>query len=260
MASGLRIKQEAFDGVMAHPLRVLITSLCATSLILIAGCSEEPKSIEATAPNAVYDDYAKSKGFPVVASGVDLMIDDLEDGDLRGLKADGRNWNWSQFDDTSDGIQVLTIQQLPDAPGSGDNVLYLKGGDWKYSGAGVNAYLVNRTPPQPFGYYDASLFSGIQFWIKATGISSLTIKVYTPETTPVDDGGFCIQDCADPVEFRCSVGNDWQLIQLPFESFKLPSYDTLGLLDSSRIKGISFSIESLGDYEIWLDDLSFLQD
>ncbi len=259
MISGSRIKQVALDRVITYGLRYLIMSLCATSLLVIAGCSKKPKTIEDTAPNAVYDGYAKSKAFPVVASGVDPMIDDLEDGDLKGLKADGRNWSWSQFDDSSDGIQVLTIQQLPDAPGAGDNVLYLKGGDWKYSGAGVNAYLVNRTAPQPFGYYDASLFSGIQFWVKATGISSLTIQITTPETTTVDDGGFCIQGCADPVEIRCSVGNNWQLIQLPFDSFTLPTYNEPGLLDPSRIKGISFSIESLNDYEVWLDELSFFQ-
>lgn len=246
--------------MIIHPLRFLIISLSAISLILPAGCSKKPRTIEATAPKAVYDNYAKSKAFPVVASGLELMIDDLEDGDLNGLKVDGRNWSWSQFDDTSDGIQVLTIQQLPDAPGAGDNVLYLKGGDWKYSGAGVSAYLVNRSPPQPFGYYDASLFSGIQFWVKANGISSLTIQITTPETTSVEDGGFCTQDCADPVEIRSSVENDWQLIQLPFGSFKPPAYNVPGLLDSSRIKGINFSIKSLADYEVWLDDLSFFRD
>jgi hypothetical protein len=220
-------------------------------------CSKKPISIQEIAPDAIYDSYAQSKAFPVVALGDQAMIDDLEDGDLNGLKVDGRNWSWTQFDDESDGVQLLTIQQDPNAPGEGDNTLYVKGGGWQYRGAGLSAYLVNRVAPRPFGFYDASIYDGIEFWIKALGPKELKFKIGSQETTSLDNGGLCIKNCAADLEFSFAITGDWQFIKIPFPSFLLPGNDTTGLLDPSRIKGIHFSIETHGDYEVWIDDLSF---
>ena len=233
--------------------------LCVSLLILLpAGCSKQPKSLEESAPDAVYDTRAQSKVFPVVATGYQPMIDDLEDGDLKGLKADGRNWNWEQFDDASDGVQFMTVQKVEDAPGKGKNVLYLKGGNWKYKGAGIRAQLVSRTPPQPFGYYDASVYAGIQFWIKAIGLYRGKLAVSAPENSTSDEGGYCIENCADHVEFTFPLTPEWQLISIPFDAFVLPSSNTAGLLDPSRMKGIHLWAETSGDYEVWLDDLALI--
>ncbi|MDA0348543.1 MAG: hypothetical protein O3C20_14190 [Verrucomicrobia bacterium] len=229
-------------------------------LVLSQSCSKRPKSIQETAPDAVYDTYANSKAFPVVASGDQPMIDDLEDGDLNGLRVDGRHWSWSQFDDESDGVQLLTIQKLADAPGKGDQVLYVKGGGWKYNGAGLSAYLVNRVDPRPFGYYDASIYQGIAFWIKALGPKELTLRIGTQETTSLDNGGICIKNCADDPEFSFKSTGNWQFIKIPFQNFLLPGFDFKGLLDPSGIKAIHFSIDTLDDYELWIDDLSFYND
>ena len=193
------------NNLIAFSIRIA-TGLALTAVALgWQSCSKKPKSIQDTAPDAVYDEYAQSKLFSVVATGDQPMIDDLEDGDLNGLKVDGRAWSWSQYDDLSDGDQLLTIRQLEDAPGSGDNVLYVRGGDWKNWGAGFSAYLVNRSNPRPFGCYDASVFKGIQFWIKIKGLDQSKVLIGTPETTSVDDGGLCLENCADNIEFAFEV-------------------------------------------------------
>lgn len=238
---------------LSNLARFLVVGL----LVLFQGCSKRPKSIQETAPDAVYDTYAQSKAFPVIASGDQPMIDDLEDGDLNGLKVDGRHWSWSQFDDESDGVQLLTIQQLSNAPGKGDKVLYLKGGGWKYTGAGISAYLVNRVAPRPFGYYDASIYQGIEFWIKSMGLKGLTLKIGTQETTSLDNGGLCIKNCAADLELSFGTTGDWQFIKIPFQNFISPGFDTKGLLDPTHIKAIHFSIDTLDDYEVWIDDLRF---
>ena len=221
------------------------------------GCSKKITSIRESAPGAVYDSLAQSKQFAVVATGDQPWIDDLEDGDLSGLKLEGRAWSWSQFDDHYDGVQLLTIVQVEDAPGMGRNVLYVKGGDWKKKGAGFSAYLVSQVHPRPFAFYDASVYLGIRFWIRATGLDSMKVLIGTPETTSVDDGGVCLKNCPEDPEVTFQVSEEWRLVTAPFPSFLRPGFKESGLLDATRVKAIHFSMETLGDYEVWLDDLEF---
>lgn len=221
------------------------------------GCSKKPETVQELFPNALFDEKAKAKLFGLAAEGNQPMIDNLEDGDLNGLKLENRNWSWSQFDDASDGIQYLTIVQQADAPGAGSNVLYVKGGNWKYTGAGLSVWLVNRVSPRPFGYYDASIYAGIRFWVKAIGLQQLKIAISTPETSSLDEGGICMANCADSFTCIAGVSNNWIQIKIPFEEFILTEGKYSLALDPSRIKGIHLSIETLGDYEVWLDELSF---
>ena len=187
------------------------------------------------------------------------MIDDLEDGDLNGLKLEGRNWSWSQFDDQSDGIQYLTIVQEEEAPGTGNSVLYVKGGDWKKRGAGLHANLAYKSSPRSYGFYDASVYSGIQFWVKTYELDQLKVSIGIPATTSVDDGGSCFSKPPGHFEKLVPVSNNWAHIKIPFEAFILNEGKHSLPLDPSQIKGIHFSFETLKDYEVWMDELSFFK-
>ena len=233
-----------------------ILSLLLASIYWQA-CSKKPEAIEELKPDAVFDEQARSKQFSVIAGGTQPMIDDLEDGDLNGLKLEGRNWSWSQFDDATDGTQFLTIVQLSDAPGNGDNVLYVRGGDWTKTGGGLNASLTYNTAPRSLGVYDGSTYTGIQFWVKVVGLTQLKIKVGIPETTSLDDGGICVENCPDHFSNTVPVNDSWIQVQIPFESFNLSIGKHSLPLDPARIKSIHFSFETHGDYEVWVDDFSF---
>ena len=238
--------------LLTHPGVYLILSLA-----VCAGCSKKPKSVQELVPDLVIDEQSRAKQYRVTASGSHPLIDDLEDGDLNGLKLDGRNWNWSQFDDTTDGIQYLTIVQLDDAPGNGENVLYIKGGDWQQTGAGVSASLVHKVSPRSYGVYDATAYSGIEFWVKAVGLSQLKVTIATPETTFVDDGGVCAENCPGSFQHSVSVSETWVHVTIPFDQFLLTQGKHSLALDPTQIKGIRFAFETLGDYEIWLDEFAF---
>lgn len=228
-----------------------------TTLVFWFGCSNKPETIAELKPDAVFDEKARSKQFPVIANGGQPMIDDLEDGDLNGLKLEGRNWSWSQFDDATDGTQYLTIVQLSDALGKGDNVLYVRGGDWTKTGGGLSASLAYNTSPRSFGVYDASAYTGIQFWAKTVGLNQFKVEVGTPETTSVNGGGICLENCPAHFSNTVPVNDSWIQVRISFESFNLSIGKHSLPLDPARIKSIHFSFETHGDYEVWVDDFSF---
>jgi hypothetical protein len=221
-------------------------------------CSNKPQTVQELFPELVFDERSVGKQVEVKATGGNPIIDDLEDGDLNGVKVDGRNWSWSQFDDESNGTQFLTINQESDAPGEGNHVLYLKGGGWEKTGAGVSANLVYKTSPQSYGYYDASIYSGIQFWVKANGLTQLKVFVGTPETTSSEDGGICKSSSPGHFTRSVTVTDTWVQVTIPFEEFLLTRHKHSLGLPSSRLKGIHFSFETKIDYEVWLDDLAFI--
>ncbi|MCB1120300.1 MAG: hypothetical protein KJT03_02025 [Verrucomicrobiae bacterium] len=239
---------------MAYPLRSLST------LMLLLGwlaCSNKPQTVQELFPDMVVDEKAAAKQFVVKATGTDPLIDDLEDGDLVGLKTDGRNWTWEQIDDATDGTQYMTIVQPPDAPVPGKHALYIRGGGWTNSGAGVSANLVYNATPRSYGSYDASPYTGIRFWVKARGLSELTVRISTPETTASYNGGICRDHCPHSFSSVVAVGENWIQAEIPFGAFTLTNGKQSLSVDPTRIKGIEFAFGTEGDYEAWLDELSF---
>lgn len=228
-----------------------------TLLSLLWFACSKPKSVQDLYPNMVIDKKIAAKQFTVLSKGSKPMIDDLEDGDLNGIKADGRNWSWMQFDDTTDGIQYLTIEQEQNPPGDGKSVLYVKGGDWKNTGAGLSAYLVSKTSPRSMGVYDATPYAGIQFWVKAVGLFQLKVSMDTPETVSMDEGGICIENCPEKFESIVPVSESWVAIQIPFDDFLLTNGKRSISFDPKNLKAIHFVFETNDDYEVWLDEVSF---
>lgn len=222
-------------------------------------CSKKPQTVQELFPEITFDERATAKQFAVVATGSEPMIDDLEDGDLNGLKVDGRNWSWAQFDDMTDGIQVLTIEKQSDGPRQGSNTLYIKGGGWQKIGAGVSASLVHKVSPRMYGYYDASIFSGISFWVKAQQLNTLTVSIGSPETTHVNDGGRVTDPLPGNFSFSLSVSETWTQVKMPFDQFLLSRGEHQLAVDPKRIKGIHFAFGTSQDYKVWLDDLIFYE-
>jgi hypothetical protein len=241
------------------PLRLVCTKLFITTVVCLCwqSCSKKPTTIEELVPDLVFDKKAQAKQFAVVAQGTQPMIDDLEDGDLDGRKLEGRNWSWEQFDDATDGTQFLTIVQLDKAPGQGENVLYVRGGGWANTGAGLSAKLAHKASPRSYGVYDASAYTGIKLWVKVIGLKQLKVEFGTPETTSPDNGGICLDNCPANFTHAVPVSDSWIQVKIPFEAFVLTAGKHSLPLNPSNIKGIHFSFETLGDYEVWIDEFSF---
>lgn len=234
--------------------RWLSLSLVLSLSLLWISCFNQPGSVQELFPELVFDESARTKQFAVTATGSEKLIDDLEDGDLNGIKADGRNWSWSQFDDMTDGIQYLTIQE---EKGDGNKALYIKGGGWQKTGAGVSAQLVYKTSPRGWGYYDASVFSGIEFRVKGSGPEALVVSLGSPETTSVYDGGVCPEPTPGHFKTEVTLSDSWTTYQISYDEFLLRNGQRVLAADPAKLKGIHFAFETQGDYEIWLDDLRF---
>lgn len=234
---------------------------CLAGLLLLfclfPACSKKPQSVPELFPDMIIDEKAAAKQFTVKARETDPTIDDLEDGDLNGLKVDGRDWSWEQFDDATDGTQYLTIIQPEDAPTPGENVLYVRGGGWSEWGGGVGAGLVHTTAPGGYGCYDASVYTGIRFWVKTIGLAQMTVRVATPETTGGYNGGICLENCPGGFSHTVAVGENWIQVEIPFDAFTLSNGEHTLYLDPARIKSLHFVFETLGDYEVLLDGLTF---
>ncbi len=200
----------------------------------------------------------------VVASLNVPMLDDMEDGDLKGLLVDGRDWDWFGYGERSGGKQTIEVVEDITAPGEGSRVLYVSDHEGKaVRGAGIVMPLVTNVEPATLRHLDASAFDGVQFWIKGVGVDEVTLNVSTPYIMPIEDGGLCNGKTSKCYRFyleKVSVKAEWTLVKVRFEELQQVRIPNDGPFDSRILKDLALSFPSKTKYEIWIDDVSFFKD
>jgi len=219
------------------------------------------------------------------ASNLDL-IDNLEDNDgsIRLLNNPKRDGIWDSGNDmTSGGTQTPLpgkfkpiLLSAANAPYAGDKyAAYSKASGFTSYGAFMNVSM--RSWPNydtTYPKYDASANKGISFLAKAGTGSSLGMRVrfISGDTDP--RGGKCKINPASapnmyPLNQLCynhyfaevTLSNDWATYTLNFTDDFGQGMDGMvnPTIDLTEMYGLEFYFSASNDFELWIDDLSFIK-
>ncbi|MDA7640519.1 PQQ-dependent sugar dehydrogenase [Opitutaceae bacterium] len=195
----------------------------------------------------------------VVAGGENPMIDDMEDGDSLLLPREGRAGSWTMPDS---GASIRRVES-EDAPGEGSRVMEIRIEDSERRGPTVAFSFVGKSESGDEMHYDASVYDGIQFWVKGNQRARMSFDIATPYTIPLSEGGLCDgenYECWNVYECRVYAEEEWTLARLPFTRFLQGDLPNDGPLDPAILKSIEFSVRPRPGLTLWIDDLSFYRD
>ncbi|HEY4158877.1 MAG TPA: hypothetical protein VGM29_12300, partial [Polyangiaceae bacterium] len=255
-----------------------ISALCAaaaTALLLPRGTprpalpvSAEPTPALAASPTKAHPAASASgassasafaNGFvpcsPVsVAEGSSPLIDDFEDGDTRLPLLEHRAGNWVVFNDATSTQQPRPGSMFPaqrlDGRGSSHFGLHMAGGKFTKWGATLAIEL------SPRRCYDASVYSGIEFWARGHGSMRPTVKM--TQVVSEEYGGSCLHDCFDAHGTLLALARDWRLYRLPWSELKQRGFGEQVPFDARSLFSIEFEVApEQTPFDFWIDDLSF---
>jgi poly(3-hydroxybutyrate) depolymerase len=225
-------------------------------LTLTGGCASkgsDPHSpAVSTAPGSALSTDAGCAAVP--ASGEAPLIDDFGDGDTRLVAADGRAGAWFFYNDATSGQQAHALED-----DAGNPALHVTSSEWTTWGSGVGVPLAASSTAQRTCPYDAQVYSGVQF--RAKGVGRVRVRLASPESTPVAEGGACTlpgNDCFDWPGVSLDLEPAWRVYTLPFCQFRPEGWSSAGFeLDPSRLSAVHFMLQSGSDVDFWVDDLTF---
>lgn len=182
------------------------------------------------------------------------VLDDFEDGNTTTLEVDGRAGTWYFYDDETTGTRQSSVSADP--LGNRDGLmLSVSGSGFSNWGSGFGAGLRWNTTQCT---YDASAYSGIQFWLRGSGQGRVTFQ--NTSVRPVALGGDCPTDaaCFDSHGVALTIPAEWTRVQLPFADFEQAGWGTsVGPLDTSALYLLEFQFGTNSEYSLWLDDVAF---
>ena len=198
--------------------------------------------------------------FAVVAAIGNPMIDNMEDGDLRIINANGRSGEWLDVNAQTDGINGLRVLEMEGPPGGGKYVLNIHIAGAGGQGSKVLLPVVGKAGVDSLSYYDSAIYDGIQFWVKGSRESLARFQINTVYTIPVSRGGMCDgedYECDNGYTCRFKIREEWTKVRIPFSRFEQSGYPNDGPLDPGIIKELGLSFRSRSESDFWIDDISF---
>jgi len=186
------------------------------------------------------------------------LIDDFEDGNDKAAPAGGRNGSWwiGKADHA-----VITLPKGPVKPSDGGpegskHALHFVGktdnADSWGAAVGVNFL--------PSGFYDASKYAGIAFKIKSAKPNlDVRLKILDANTHP--EGGVC-KDCFNAFGRELILGTEWKDVSLMWS--ELTQQSDWGsprppMIEPSKLHDMEWQIWPGNDFDIWVDDVHFLE-
>jgi len=205
-----------------------------------------------------------------VAKGTTLLVDDIEDDDLKVLPADGRDAMWFESHDTTAGAQAaLKIEAT--APGAPNTTKAMH-----YQASGLDGW--GAVVGLPFNLcYDASAYAGFSFWIKgnqaAGGTDQALLALHTPISEPEASGGACkdLPNCYNHFSADVfTVPTTWTRYTFTWSQFKqgagwgiqapagyVPQKQILAVTISPVYPGTDPSKIMDKSFDVWIDQVSF---
>ncbi|HKO93276.1 MAG TPA: hypothetical protein VJU61_19105, partial [Polyangiaceae bacterium] len=108
--------------------------------------------------------------------------------------------------------------------------------------------------------YDALGVGGLQFWMKNT--TPISVGVSTKQTTPIRDGGDCIEsadegNCYNSFGFAITaLSPDWTEYKVPFNALRQRAGGS-AIWNPRHLTNILFDIADGAEFDVSVDDLSF---
>jgi hypothetical protein len=186
------------------------------------------------------------------AAGTEPQIDDFEDGDdeLRPLEGRAGFWRWAREIDAPGTAPALIPVPRPDATRANRLAQHVKGGQLLDWGATVE---FDFRP----ACYDASKYVGVSF--QARGPGRIYLAPRERSVIPIAEGGSCEVDCHNPHVIKIELESAFRTYQVRWTELRQRGIGKPAL-DPSRLHSLAFLIRPEDTpYDVWLDDLRFLQ-
>jgi len=185
--------------------------------------------------------------------GNEPSIDDFEDGDdaIRPLGGRVGFWRWAREIDAPGTAPALIPVPRPDATRANRLALHVKGGELVDWGATVE---FDFRP----ACYDASNYRGVSF--QARGPGRIYVAPRERSVIPIAEGGSCEADCYNPHVAKIELGASFRTYQVRWSELRQRGIGK-PVADVSRLHSLAFLIRPEDTpYDVWLDDVRFLQD
>jgi hypothetical protein len=185
-------------------------------------------------------------------AGSEPAIDDFEDGDdsIRALEGRAGFWRWAREIDAPGTAPALIPIPRPDATRANRLAQHVKGGQLVDWGATVE---FDFRP----ACYDASKYVGVSF--QARGPGRIYFAARERSVIPIAEGGSCEVDCHNPHVVKLELEAVFRTYQVRWTELRQRGIGKPPL-DPSRLHSLAFLIRPEDTpYDVWLDELRFLQ-
>jgi hypothetical protein len=191
----------------------------------------------------------------------DGLIDDFEDGNTQSNVEGGRDGYWWPKKDKVGS----TIDPNPFAPSSGagdgsDMAMHASGLTSSAEGAWGAGFGVNFLGGGSSGVYDASKYAGITFKARVGPGTSTSVRFKIGDINTHEDGHVC-KSCWNHFGKDLILTTEWKEYKIMFSEARQEAGwgDPRPLsVTPSKLISIDWSIGPGRTYDIWIDDLAFI--
>ena len=199
----------------------------------------------------------------VVATGSPGLVDDLNDGDNQIPNNDGRQGGWYTYNDGTAGTQTPAplansdLCQLPSPFAPTNGQACTSGSGFASWGAGMGVSILTG-PNCTTCRYNASVYKGVRFTIRGSGISSVLFMVVTLDTLYVRYGGKCADEsvCTDSYKAQVAVTEQPRVVEIPWTSLAQEGWGTPVLFNVQEITNFNWQVPGGTNFNLCVDDVS----
>jgi hypothetical protein len=203
---------------------------------------------------------------------------DAPAGKQNQLSGDGRDGFWYTYCDCSNGIGGTMTPACagtfaPEGPGQDDSLgAHISGSGFNgkaagcgWTGAGLGVNFTTATCP-----YDASAYTGIQFYAKSSSSTAVRFGVPIVATKARNEsgGGTCCSGgdptnangCDNHFGADITLTSSWTAYSYTWSQLKQPNWGILQNFDSHALLGLQWQVsESAANsgFDVWIDAVSF---
>jgi hypothetical protein len=199
---------------------------------------------------------ACAKGVRIAADGT---LDDFEDGDSQVSKIDVRDgyW-WKSKDDKGSTIEPDKLTPEEAGPGGNGVAAHFSGTTSSTPGAWGALFGANFVAS---GSYDASKYVGLVFKAKVGPKSTKKVRLKVGDVNTHPDGGVC-KSCWNHFGMDLTLTTEWKEYQVLFADLKqAPGWGDPKPpgITVAQLHSIDWSIGTGATFDIWVDDIAFLE-
>ncbi|HTN83782.1 MAG TPA: hypothetical protein VL242_08855 [Sorangium sp.] len=256
-------------------LQALFLGLCASALAsgcgLILGISSgeydpDPFGLDGGAGGASGAGGAGGAGEPDAGAEpppCTTLLDDLEDGDGAIVRCKDRVGNWYTYNDGTRGGTQSPLPGRPFVPVSPGHepsmyAAHVAGSGFVTRGAGMG-FDLNLAPGGAKLSYDASAYSGLTFWAKATAPTHIYVNF--PDRNTDLEGGVCAgSGCGDHFGEGLDITTEWAQYTVMFAALSTDGWGVPApaAFDAAHAYSVEFHTAKSTVFDMSVDDIAFV--
>jgi len=213
-------------------------------------------------PNANWENAGNSACGKVPESGSTALIDNVEDGNDVIAGNDYRHGYWYSDHDAADTTgNVIDPVGVADGANGTAKSIHITGKSTSAAEYAPSIGLSFDAKGDLNCPYDASAYTGVSFYVRATTITTFDLVVPTEATSDKTEGGTCTTDC-DGHYFKGSipVSSSWKKVTVLWSELAQPAdWGSQVDFNAKRIAGLSWVTPLNSSFDLLVDEVEFVK-